>query len=474
MTTHASLALFAVVSAAFAAHAAEPQIRIAFPAAHATVAADRQTYVIGAVSPPDSPVTVNGQTVTPWRTGSFLAMVPVTPGTNTLVCQAGTAVLRHPFTVPGPPPAWDGKTLRVHQPLQPLGMYTGETVRLACHAPAGLAVSAAVGERTVPLTAEAGRPTLYAASVRFDAPVEAVPVTFFAPGLGDAPAAPLTARAQWPALRITGPLFETRVRSEPGEGDTVGFPPPGLRLQGAGFTGAHTRLWVDGKLRYVETRLLEPEAGDAALPPRDLALPDLAAAFGPHPPTNRTPASLLIVLDPGHGGPATGALGPSGLAEKEVNLRQARAIKSALEQAGFRVRMTRESDVDVDLYARARIAYTERADAFISIHHNATPPSANPMEARHVSTYAWNEIGLRLARAIHPRLAAVTPIRDRGVMTASFAVCRNPAIPSCLLELDFINCPQGEESIQSPEQQRRVAEAVLAGVREWLAASRPQ
>jgi N-acetylmuramoyl-L-alanine amidase len=130
--------------------------------------------------------------------------------------------------------------------------------------------------------------------------------------------------------------------------------------------------------------------------------------------------------------------------------------------------MTRDKDTDPSLYARAKLAYDAKADAFISVHHNSTPPQTDPRTARSVSTFAWNDIGLDLARALHPHIAAARPIPDRGVQSASFAVCRNPAVPSCLLELDFINCPEGEEAIQQPDQQRRVAEAVLAGLRDWL------
>ena len=469
MTSRWNAILLTLLCLSAAARAAEPDIRIAFPAAGASVATERQTYVIGRVTPPGTPLTVNGRAVTPWRTGSFLCMVPVVPGTNTLVFRAGQTELAHAFTVPFPPRPWDGKGIRVRQPLQPLGVYTGEAVRLACQAPAGLSVFAAVGERTVALAPQLARPGSYSASVTFASPAEKVPVVFFAEGLPDAAAADLTARAEWPALKVTGPLFETRVRSEPGDGDTVGFPPAGLSLRGAGFAGAHTRLWVQGKQRFIETRHLTPMPEPAALPSRELALPDIGAGLGPHPPTNRAPADILVVLDPGHGGASTGAVGPSGLAEKEVNLQQAKITKAVLEHAGFRVRMTRETDVDPDLYERARIAYGAKAGAFISIHHNATSPQTDPREVRHVSTYAWNGLGLRLARAIHPHVAAVTPIADRGVMTASFAVCRNPAIPSCLLELDFINCPEGEEAIRNTEQQRRVAEAILAGVKDWLA-----
>ena len=460
------LSLAAASALAAPALPAKPAIQVVFPPSGGTVAAERRTYVIGSVQPPDTPVTVNGQTVTPWRTGGFLLMTRVSPGTNTLVLQAGSTAVAHTFTVPPPPVPWSGSTLRALSPLQPVGVYTGEPVRLACRAPAGLSVSALVGERTLPLTADGASPTTYFGSLAFSAAAERVPVTFFAEGLVDAPAAELTARSEWPTLRVTGPLFETRARSEPGDGDTVAFLTPNLRIQGAGFSGAHARFWLAGRQRFVDGRFVAPDPGGTP-PPRDAAAPDLS--FPRPPAANRRPSDYLIVVDPGHGGSQTGAMGPTGTPEKQATLEQARVVRRVLEQAGFRVRLTRAEDVDLGLYERCQLAYAERADAFLSIHFNATPPDADPAEARHIQTYAWNDIGERLARAIHPRVAAVTPIPDRGVGFASFAVCRNPAVPSCLLELDFINCPEGEEVIRQPERQRLVAEAILAGLLDWTA-----
>lgn len=463
--------LSAAAAASLSAQAllSEPVVRVVFPPAGSSVATESRTYVIGSVQPPTTPLAVNGQRVTPWRTGGFLLMTPVKPGTNTLVLRAGDALLTHTFFVPRPPAAWDGKTLCPLAPLQPLGVATGEAVRLACRAPAARAVRALVGERTVLLTPDGAASTRYSGTLAFDAPAERVPVTFFAEGLSDAPAADITARAEWPALRVTGPLFETRARSEPGDGDTVAFLMPDMRLAGAGFSGGHTRFWLAGKERFTESRYVTPEPG--APPPRDIALPELAPAA--RPPTNRPPAELLIVLDPGHGGASTGAMGPTGIPEKQATLEQAKVVRSVLEQAGFRVRLTRAGDTDLGLYERCQIAYAEKADAFISLHYNATIPPTNPAEVRHIETYAWNPLGERLARTLHPRVAAVTPVPDRGVGYASFAVCRNPAVPSCLIELDFINCPEGEDAIRQPERQQRVAEAILAGLRDWAGLANP-
>jgi len=454
-------------------NSATPEIKVVSPSANSCLTADKQLFVIGSVSPAETPLTINGQSVTVWRTGGFLYMATVTTGTNTLAFRAGSTEYRHVFSVSRPPQGWDGKSLCARHPLQALGVHTGETIRLACSAPAGITVHAAVGERNITLAPAPGDPTRFTGQVAFLAPAEEVPVVFYAEGLHDAPAAPLTARSEWPVYQITGPLFETRARSAPGDGETVAFLPSGLRVQGAGFSGPHTRFWLAGTQRFVDARLLTAVA-NAPLPPRDLPVPDLAASYNIDlSPTNRTPRDILIVLDPGHGGSATGAVGPTGLTEKQANLTQAKIAKAVLEQAGFSVLLTRDADRDLDLYERVRFACNKKADAFISLHYNSCGATGNPRTSRHIASYAWNEFGLNLARAIHPYLASSTPVPDGGVRAASFAVCRNPVIPSCLLELDFITCPEGEEAIQQPDRQRRVADAILAGVRDWLTQPAP-
>ena len=131
--------------------------------------------------------------------------------------------------------------------------------------------------------------------------------------------------------------------------------------------------------------------------------------------------------------------------------------------------MTRDDDTFPPLYARPKLAYDEHVDAFISVHHNASRADRNPREVRHTTTYASNERGLALAAAIQKRIAAVLPdIKNSGAQTKSLAVCRNPAVPSCLLEVDFIDFPEGEEASWDPERQKKVAAAVARGVLDWM------
>ena len=176
------------------------------------------------------------------------------------------------------------------------------------------------------------------------------------------------------------------------------------------------------------------------------------------------------MVDAGHGGSDSGTLTPHGLKEKDFNLAQALALEKALRNAGFKVTMIRTDDSFPALYDRPRRAWREKVDLFVSIHHNATGCGGNPREARHTVTYASNEKGLALARAIQKHVAqAMEPVRSNGAQLKSLAVCRNPAVPSCLVEVDFINLPEGEEESGSPARQEKVASAIVLGILDWIA-----
>ena len=148
---------------------------------------------------------------------------------------------------------------------------------------------------------------------------------------------------------------------------------------------------------------------------------------------------------------------------------QARAIRDALEKVGFQVVMTRDGDSSPSLLARPSLAYEERVDAFISVHHNSTAPQRDPRQARYTATYASLSNGLSLARCIQKHIGQVlAPVQNVGAQLKSLAVCRNPAVPRCLLEVDFINLPEGEEGSWDPIRQKKVADAVVCGVLDWM------
>ncbi len=186
-------------------------------------------------------------------------------------------------------------------------------------------------------------------------------------------------------------------------------------------------------------------------------------------PSGRPPASLTIVIDAGHGGSDPGAYSPHGIEEKDANLRTAKDVKAELEKLGFNVVMTRTNDVTVALYDRPKTAHACNADAFVSIHHNAPPVNKDPRLFRYTAVYAWNDIGINLAKAVNSRMAAVLApeVVNNGVPKANYAVTRNPEIPSCLVEVDFITSPEGEEASWNPRRRRAVAAAIAAGIADW-------
>ncbi len=195
------------------------------------------------------------------------------------------------------------------------------------------------------------------------------------------------------------------------------------------------------------------------------------AADEPQPkPVRKDPKEMLIVLDPGHGGEKdTGAMSPHGFCEKEANLTLAKDVRRALEARGYRVLMTREKDVPVPLAERAREACERKADAFISIHHNTTAYTTDPRTVRYAVVYEWNAIGRALATPIAARMAVALEgdIPSQGVYHGNFLVTRNPQVPSCLIETDFITTPEGELAIWTPSRRRKIAEAIAEGVTDW-------
>ena len=204
-------------------------------------------------------------------------------------------------------------------------------------------------------------------------------------------------------------------------------------------------------------------------PYADLGIPT-NAVFAAKPSPGTPPKDIHVMVDAGHGGTDSGALTPCGLKEKDFNLAQALSLEAVLRKAGFKVTMTRTDDSFPALYDRPRRAYREKVDLFISIHHNATGCGSNPREARHTVTYASNDKGLSLARAVQKHVAlAMAPVRDNGAQIKSLAVCRNPAIPSCLVEVDFINLPEGEEESGDPVRREKVSKAILMGILDWIA-----
>ena len=221
---------------------------------------------------------------------------------------------------------------------------------------------------------------------------------------------------------------------------------------------------VGGVRRTFSVKPNEPDGATCAYKKLDCA----ADVAKPHP-TGKAPGEITVALDPGHGGHDAGTWSPHGFFEKDANLMLAKAVRDELVRRGYVVVMTREDDVAVELFDRPKVAHAAKADLFISIHHTAPGFETDPFTVRSQSVYAWNELGARLAKAINGRMAAADPtLKNNGVLFANFAVTRNPEIPSCLIEADFLAHPDGERAVWDASRRSRLAAAIADGVSDWV------
>lgn len=228
-------------------------------------------------------------------------------------------------------------------------------------------------------------------------------------------------------------------------------------------------------------------------------------------------APKLVVIDPGHGGKDPGALGKVHK-EKDITLAVSLRLAELLKKDPlFRVALTRDNDLFVELNRRADTANKLHADFFLSIHCNANPKkevhgsetyalgehktqenlavvmrenSAILLEEGYQRTYegfdpnseeayiifslmqhAYLKQSLRLARKIEDQLAEKTKRQSRGVKQAGFLVLWRTSMPSVLCEIGFITHPEEEKYLASESGQEHIAQALYYALRQYVAAN---
>src|SRR5947207_10580952 len=216
---------------------------------------------------------------------------------------------------------------------------------------------------------------------------------------------------------------------------------------------------------------------------------DLAKTLEPQLRPNmiqNLPRVQRVVLDPGHGGFDKGAISSYGY-EKDYALDFARLLRALLQGKGFRVIMTRESDVFVPLELRAHIANTTRDSIFVSLHFNATDhdPAATGFEIYSLtprgapSTYEDNltlaainiqngnpvdNASIELSSCIYHSLLGHIGEFDRGIKRARFAVLRLTKIPAVLVESGFLTERGESRLIANPGWRQKLADAICTGI----------
>lgn len=217
----------------------------------------------------------------------------------------------------------------------------------------------------------------------------------------------------------------------------------------------------------------------------------------------------IIVIDPGHGGSHPGAIGPSGLKEKDIVLDVAIKLQKILQNKGYQVYLTREKDIDVPLEDRPLIAAKKEASAFISIHVNSALQKGSTT-ARGIETYVLNSryigasakdvadrenkasqfhnyednvlnqiiadleesasIGFSLdfADIVQKKLVQHTGLSSRGVKQAPFIVLKGVNMAAVLVEVGFISNPEEEKLLKTSEFREKVAQALGESVTEYI------
>lgn len=230
-------------------------------------------------------------------------------------------------------------------------------------------------------------------------------------------------------------------------------------------------------------------------------------------PGKKSGRMVTIMLDPGHGGEDPGAIGARGSMEKNVTLSIARRLRERIENdPNMRAALTRDGDFFVPLGTRVQKARKAKADLFVSIHADAwikpeargssvfvlSEKGASSAAARYLAqkeneadkvggvnftvsdphlartlmdltqTATQND-SMKLGKSVLSNLGSVNALHKAAVEQAGFAVLKAPDIPSVLIETAFISNPEEEKRLNDEEYQDKLAEAIMRGIRQYLA-----
>jgi N-acetylmuramoyl-L-alanine amidase len=235
---------------------------------------------------------------------------------------------------------------------------------------------------------------------------------------------------------------------------------------------------------------------------------EIPTATGMHSDRSAEAGLRRIVIDPGHGGRDQGALGPTGLKEKDVILDLGRRLKQELD-GEYEMQMTRRDDTLLSLKARTGMANHFKADLFLSIHLNAinlpnatgsetyylsmdaqqdvdsdhygedeneddAPAVAEPVVDEELSMMLWDmaqtkhsEDSFRIAKYIQESLNILSGTRNRGVKQAPLKVLKGANMPAVLVEVAFISNPNEERKLKTDRFREQIVRAIARAIRRY-------
>jgi N-acetylmuramoyl-L-alanine amidase len=324
------------------------------------------------------------------------------------------------------------------------------------------------------------------------------------------------------------------VRDALGEFIGKGYQPPGGESTSGVGAGSGAAIPPARGGRSAPLPSSAPAPGTAPTLPSPSASGDATSSMKPEPVTTQAPGAtppqtagdksrsrtdrlVIVALDPGHGGEDPGAIGPSGLREKDVVLSVALQLRDRLNDVrGMRAMLTRDADFFVPLQDRVGKARRVQADLFVSIHADAfltpeargasvfalsqggaTSAAARWMASREnaadmvggvnmaakdptvlrtlldMSTTAQIKDSLRLGDEVLGQIGRVGRLHKPQVEQAGFAVLKAPDIPSILVETAFISNPDEEAKLKDLRYQARLVEALATGIERYFAKNPP-
>ncbi|WP_040228903.1 N-acetylmuramoyl-L-alanine amidase [Bhargavaea cecembensis] len=251
----------------------------------------------------------------------------------------------------------------------------------------------------------------------------------------------------------------TNIRSEPStSGKVVLRAAAGQAFGTLGQEDDWYRIRLDdGTEAYVASWVVSADSADAEKPEAAKTAKKVKRKPG-------TLKGLTIVVDAGHGGNDRGTTGIRGTDEKDLTLPTAELLAAKLGAAGAEVIMTRDTDRYISLRKRVSLSNQNGADAFISLHYDAT----NDHSVNGFTTYYLNSHQQNLAEAVHSGLSGEIDFRDRGVQEGNYLVLRENRQPAILIELGFLSNLSEERRVADPAFREKATDGIYRGIIDYF------
>jgi len=243
-----------------------------------------------------------------------------------------------------------------------------------------------------------------------------------------------------PRVTLPNSAIITNVKSESVNGATVYTMTVGNRFDGYYLTATNDTLTLNLKRRP------RAQTGDKPL------------------------TGISILLDPGHGGTDTGAIGPLGarLAEKHMNLALAYKMKAILEAQGATVNLSRTGDTLPSLSDRVELSRRLRPDMFISLHTNSVSESTNSSNIRGFESFFRNNVGKEISDSL-VRTVQTNPLYGkRSSKQSNFFVLRPTWTPSALIETGFISNVSDFSRLTCEDEQYKLATLMVSAIANYF------